>query len=500
VERKVAVIGLDGMSWPLLNKLLEDGAMPTLQSVLNDAVRGTLKSTVPPLTPPAWTSIATGVNPGKHGIFDFTVLSRDNKTRLVSSLDVKYPRIHEMVALKGLKSVCINHPLTYPILKMKNIHVISDWISPNLSCYPSFLEDYMKMFPAYTLEHALSGKLAVLFEECKGRVAVVNNLMEKIDWNLFWVIYSEPDHIFHKYYRKIFQGSKEIKSIFRELDKSLKKALEIADLTIIVSDHGFKEYHYTINLNYFLNKLGFISPVFKKPVKEFGDFIRIEEKSSINLPRFFHKVFLEVPFLKKTAKKLYKIFTGKAVVAKCPYADPKRSKAFLLSRAGVYVTKEDLIDVILKQLVDLRCIKNAWRRENFYLGSQIDKAPQIIIKPNFNEGFTLSGTAKIAPKLISKGTVFDHHPDGIFIAFGKHVQPSQIKELQTMDVVPMILHHLGLPLPNDTDGKVIKQIFPSLKNVKHYNYLNHWLLVRNAQRVKQKLLTPKNFKLRKFLF
>jgi predicted AlkP superfamily phosphohydrolase/phosphomutase len=487
LERKVAVIGLDGMSWPLLNKLLEDDAMPTLQSVLDKAVKGILKSTIPPLTPPAWTSIATGVNPGKHGVFDFTILSENYQTRIVSSLDVKYPRIHEMVALKGLKSVCVNHPLTYPIVKMDNIHVISDWVSPGLHCYPPFLEHYLKMYPTYALEHALSGKLSVLFEESKGRVSVVNALMEKIDWNLFWVIYSETDHVFHKYFRQIFQGNSEVKKLFRKLDESLEKALEIADLTIIVSDHGFEEYNYTINLNCYLNELGFVYPIWKKSVKEFGDFIPTVEERAIGIPRFLHNLFLETSFLKATVKKLYRIFTGKKLVAKCPYVDPKNSKAFLVSRSGVYVTKEDIIDDIVRHLVDLECIKNAWRREEFYQGPHIGKAPPIIVNPNFDGGFTLAGTARIAPKLISKGTVFDHHPDGIFIAFGRNISPGQIKELRTVDVVPTILHYLDLSLPNDTDGIIIQQTFPSPKNVKYYNYLKHWQLISKVQFAKSKL-------------
>jgi len=101
-----------------LKDFLSSSVWPNLKRVVRKSVRGVLKSTILPLTPMAWTSIATGVNPGKHGIFDFVKFDESYNTRLVTSFDVKYPRIHEMVALKGLKSVCINQLLTCPVIKI----------------------------------------------------------------------------------------------------------------------------------------------------------------------------------------------------------------------------------------------------------------------------------------------------------------------------------------------------------------------------------------------
>ena len=67
----VLMIGLDGATFSLLKPLMDDGVMPRLKSLLADAVHGKLMSTRNPLTPPAWTSIMTGVSPETHGIYDF---------------------------------------------------------------------------------------------------------------------------------------------------------------------------------------------------------------------------------------------------------------------------------------------------------------------------------------------------------------------------------------------------------------------------------------------
>ena len=53
---RAVMIGLDGAAWHLLDPLIEQGAMPRLAALKKEGAAGTLKSTVPTYTPPAWTS------------------------------------------------------------------------------------------------------------------------------------------------------------------------------------------------------------------------------------------------------------------------------------------------------------------------------------------------------------------------------------------------------------------------------------------------------------
>src|SRR3979409_1318657 len=71
MTRDVLLIGLDGATFDILDPLIESGVMPVLRDLIGSGVRATLQSTVPALTPPAWTSLVTGRGPGSHGIFDF---------------------------------------------------------------------------------------------------------------------------------------------------------------------------------------------------------------------------------------------------------------------------------------------------------------------------------------------------------------------------------------------------------------------------------------------
>src|SRR5579862_1133306 len=66
------IIGLDGATWDLLDPWIAQGRLPQLARLRAAGVWGPLASTVPPATLPSWATFMTGVNPGKHGIFDFT--------------------------------------------------------------------------------------------------------------------------------------------------------------------------------------------------------------------------------------------------------------------------------------------------------------------------------------------------------------------------------------------------------------------------------------------
>ena len=90
---RVLVIGLDGATWTNLLPLAERGDMPTLRRLMKEGSWGNLESTIPALTPPAWASLVTGTNPGKHGIYHFrhTPAGDYYQRRLNTSRDIRSP-------------------------------------------------------------------------------------------------------------------------------------------------------------------------------------------------------------------------------------------------------------------------------------------------------------------------------------------------------------------------------------------------------------------------
>jgi predicted AlkP superfamily phosphohydrolase/phosphomutase len=473
------------MSWYILDKLFKYDAMPNLKRIAKNSLRGVLKSTVSPYTPPAWTSIAAGVNPGKHGIFGFIKLTNNCGSRVLNSNDVRYPRIHEMVALAGLKSVCINLPLTYPIIKMRKIMVISDWMSPNLTFYPKSIKNYAKDYHPYLISHIHKAPnyFNRLLNESTFRVNAVNSMMEELDWNLFWVIYSEPDNVMHENYNGIINGYETALKIFSKIDETIEKAVQLADLVIILSDHGFSKFNYLISVNTLLYKLGLVVKTWKKPIKEFVDHPKGEIRH-IRVPVKLYGILSLKP-IKFLSKKIFRLLSGgRELRGQLPCVDVKRSIAFYLSHFnGVWVKNQNLIEPLINAIRDVKGVKNVWKREKIFHGPYVNLAPHIIFSPDYDDGYQ-TYSSSIYPDIVVKNTVYDHHPDGIFIASGRKISSEWIGHVKCEDIVPTILNYLELPIPIDTDGKIIKGIPAPRKKVRYYNYLNHWLLIKPLHKLK----------------
>src|SRR5579859_7579572 len=87
---KALLIGLDGATFTVLDPYMERGVMPFLRKLVGQGSRAALRSIMPPLTPPAWTSLMTGKRPGRHGVFDFFQKESpdSNYLRLADSQDI----------------------------------------------------------------------------------------------------------------------------------------------------------------------------------------------------------------------------------------------------------------------------------------------------------------------------------------------------------------------------------------------------------------------------
>ncbi len=90
--KKFVVLGLDGMDPKLAEKMMKEGKLPNFTELAEKGCFKRLTTTIPSISPVAWSSFQTGVNPGKHNIFDF--LTRDKQTYQprLSSVDIRGPQ------------------------------------------------------------------------------------------------------------------------------------------------------------------------------------------------------------------------------------------------------------------------------------------------------------------------------------------------------------------------------------------------------------------------
>ncbi|MCI0704520.1 MAG: alkaline phosphatase family protein [Planctomycetia bacterium] len=90
--KRVVVLGLDGLDHGLTVKLLAEGKLPNLAKLQTQGCFRALGSTLPPISPVAWSTFQTGVNPGKHNIFDFLIPDEKTYQPKLSSVEVRPPR------------------------------------------------------------------------------------------------------------------------------------------------------------------------------------------------------------------------------------------------------------------------------------------------------------------------------------------------------------------------------------------------------------------------
>ena len=130
---RALLIGLDGLTWDLLLPMARLGWMPNLSQVLTQGAYGVLRSTVPPLTAPAWTSFLTGLGPGGHGVFSFQRRLDTGLERVfVNSTAVRAPRAWHWLAKHGLTMGCINMPMTWPPQPMPaGGYLVSGMLTPS---------------------------------------------------------------------------------------------------------------------------------------------------------------------------------------------------------------------------------------------------------------------------------------------------------------------------------------------------------------------------------
>jgi predicted AlkP superfamily phosphohydrolase/phosphomutase len=173
--KKLVLLGLDGMDYSLTKKWLHEGKLPNFAKLRDQGCFKPLATTVPPISPVAWSSFQTGSNPGKHNIFDF--LTRDRKTYAVklSSTDIKGParklslgKYHiplgsadirllrkgvpfwKTLGDHGIFSSIIRVPITFPAEKFYGIQL-------SAMCVPD-LRGTQGMFSYYTTKQGGNGQ------------------------------------------------------------------------------------------------------------------------------------------------------------------------------------------------------------------------------------------------------------------------------------------------------------------------------------------------------
>src|SRR5271170_267757 len=89
---RAVILGFDGMDPELTERFIAEGRLPNLAKLRDLGTFRKLRTTYPAISPVAWSTFMTGVNPGKHNIYDFLARDLSNYLPYLSSAEIKGPK------------------------------------------------------------------------------------------------------------------------------------------------------------------------------------------------------------------------------------------------------------------------------------------------------------------------------------------------------------------------------------------------------------------------
>ncbi|HYK91846.1 MAG TPA: alkaline phosphatase family protein [Acidobacteriota bacterium] len=275
-NKRVCVIGLDGVPYDLLLGLAQSGIMPAMHRLIQSGYLLKMKASLPEVSSVSWTSYMTGTNPGVHGIFGFTDLRENSyQIRFPNSLDVKSPTLWERLGEMGLKSIIINQPSTYPARKMEGA-LVAGFVAIELAkaVYPlSHLAALEKMGYQTDIDTQKARQdRTFLWKELNSTLEGGRKAFQYFweqEWNLFefvvtgtdrlhhylWDAYADSGHPSHAdfvdYYRKVDGLIEQIAERFQALTGGVNGLY-------LLSDHGFTGIVQELYLNAWLQHAGYL--------------------------------------------------------------------------------------------------------------------------------------------------------------------------------------------------------------------------------------------------
>lgn len=482
------VVGLDAACWERLDPLLEAGDLPNLEALLTDGVEGDLQSTSPPMTPPAWTSMVTGVNPAEHGVQDF--LRMDPGTHEISpagEIDLPVPAIWDVFGAADKRIAMLNFPMIYPPPAVDGWfvsgipHAVHEGVAHPDAVQSELENGTYQITP--TADPSSPGEyLEALEAIVDARAELTLRTINDANADLVWSVFMAIDWVQHYLWDMEVDGADAVDEIHRHIDERIGDLLAAIDDdtdVIVVSDHGATPIDHEIHLDTLLDQMKFLE--------------QAERGSSASVSRTASKLALSVASrLPRPIKNALKRSVssdrherlqraaGRGQFSLHDEINWEETSVFAYGYMGqLYVNRSDwyghgtvepdAYEAVRSDVVERfegidhpetgQPLIDAARTADEVYGNRGPSIPDVLLEPvdwnammygDFADEWLQPPTDRIA----------DHEPAGIFIASGPSFEPGKI-ELDAVDVGPMIMHLHGLAVPSSTTGIVHTSIFAS---------------------------------------
>jgi predicted AlkP superfamily phosphohydrolase/phosphomutase len=272
------VLGLDCAAPKLIFDRLRDD-LPHLQALIARGRHGRLRSSVPPITVPAWSCMFSGRDAGELGLYGFrNRLPGSRALKIASSDDVRHPRLWDRAAEAGLRSAVLFVPPTYPPPTVKGA-LVSCMLTPGAdrvhTCPPELGAELQTRFGPYRMDvegfrtHDRERVLRELRAMTEQHFAIARHVYRTRRPELMVMVEIGPDRLHHGFWHALDADHpahdpadplcEAARGYYRALDAHVGALLSELDddtVVLVVSDHGARPLRGGVAVNEWLLRRG----------------------------------------------------------------------------------------------------------------------------------------------------------------------------------------------------------------------------------------------------
>ena len=462
---RLFVFGWDAADWAVIEAGWREGRIGNLKAIVEGGQSGVAMSTIPPITPIAFTSFLTGADPGEHGIFGFVTRGEGYEYLPVPGGARKVPTLIRRLDQAGYRTALVTFPYTYPAEPLVHGVVVPGWDDPDEtfdSIHPPEVgREMSEVFPKVPRRVNVRNPqlFAKMVEGAELKDRIARWVIDRADPQVFAMVFSETDHASHRWW---VEGDppRQLIDVYDLVDATMGRILEHTatddDTVLVVSDHGSWPAHHLVHLAPILAEAGLLVPG------------RGDQASAPGVPRSSEKVRMGrgVGDRDKRQKRLF----GRM--------DWANTKAFPLGdhvvATGIYVNRapfpipavapDEYEDVRNQVVAVLSKVENPLtgqpafstvaRSEDIYHGAAMGAAPDLVV----------DGATGILPHLgrilnfkdqFTEIQAGNHRREGIYAA-SRPLGLDQVEPIEA--ILPKVLRATSFELPDaaeadDQDGE-----------------------------------------------
>lgn len=487
-DNRFVLLGIDSATLRIIKPLVDKKRLPAMARMISEGIHGNLQSAVPMLSPSLWTTISTGRNPGAHGIYDFLYLNSKNQIVYNSSLNRKVPPIWKTLSRMN-KTVCVSGlMMTYPADTVNGCMTATILNDPNPQknspggpgTYPLELEKEIdesigriKFTPSKQLDIQTTSDTILKWIEHRKKLYRYLSSKDKYDFRFFF--FPETDHIAHMAWALFEQndpmGCECIYRTYESIDRYIAELMdEPATNVMIVSDHGSRILRRVVSINNILARSGYLK--YGHTHKTMHLVRRI--KNTIHNTIFTGNRHPYIPGIDEMATvikwkdtRAYSIGTTAGNI----YINLKnRNYSGIVEPSDYKKLRNEIAELLLKTedpQNHQRIVDKVYMKEDLFKGDALEKAPDMCA--TFRDGYGVKVSSKdiVTPDTIIRDNedwFGEHDVNGVIMAHGPgFTKGAQPEKASIIDVAPTVFAALGVPVPNDMDGRVLAEIL----NTKH---------------------------------